>query len=155
MSDPKLDARLEEITARVWSEMPCSPPDEKAGAECVELILSALREAVEAATQEQTKRIVALHAKLQGAFALLSPEDSEELGITKEMVDCEDPACSLYEEHVRHAVEAAVAQEREALRQFIESADKRLRGVSWDSVKTSAIRAWLDARSRTEEPKKA
>lgn len=68
---------------------------------------------------ERDKRIVALHAKLQGAFALLPPEDSERLGITHEMLECEDIACGLYEQHVRHAVDQAVAEERQWLRDAI------------------------------------
>lgn len=145
MTDPKLDAKLQEIAGRAWRHV--SALERGIHDNGSPVILAALREAVEAATQEQTKHIVALHAKLQGAFALLSPEDSEELGITKEMVDCEDPACGLYEEHVRQAVEAAVAQEREAVRKQIDA----------DCCRTyrcyHRMTAWFDARSRSEEPK--
>jgi len=91
---------------------------------------------------EADQIISALHAKLQGAFALLTPEDSEALGITAEMVACERTACAEYEAHVLHAVES----EREACERIVAEIEETWRLISADRYVRPELPIHLSAR---------
>lgn len=147
------------IAVRQVAELPDrTSPDEWPAAMLVtqDELLEIVRAALEAAVAQRDRELVALHAKLQGAFALLTPEDSEQLGITREMVECERPACDLYAQHVKHAVDDAVAQERAALREIVERVSHWKNHVIVgfpivdESCDRCTIEAALDAREAAE-----